>query len=140
MRLTKTTVAGIKPGGKTTIHFDSEVVGFGVRVTPAGAKAWIFEYRAGGGRRAAKRRLTIGSVAALTADQARRAAQELQARVRLGADPASERNQRRTAATVAELVDRYMRDEISPIRKVRTTELYGAYFRLHVLPKLGTRR
>jgi integrase len=62
------------------------------------------------------------------------------ARVRLGEDVAAERAELRRAPTIAELAQRYMTLEIRPTRKPRTAVLYESYFRLHVLPELGTRR
>jgi integrase len=117
------------------------MAGFGCRVTPAGAKSWIVEYRAHfGGRRTAKKRITLGTTSAITADTARHAAQEILARVRLGEDVAAERAAERCAPTIAELADRYMREEVRPLRKPRTVVLYEAYFRLHIRPELGTKR
>ncbi|MCY4489569.1 MAG: Arm DNA-binding domain-containing protein, partial [Deltaproteobacteria bacterium] len=51
--------------------------GFGLRVQPSGVRAYIVNYRVGtGGRRATNRRLVIGRHGRVTADQARRLAQE----------------------------------------------------------------
>jgi hypothetical protein len=47
----------LSPPKGNTITYDTEVKGFGVRVTAAGARAFILNYRAGG----VERRITIGS-------------------------------------------------------------------------------
>jgi integrase len=140
-KLTKSYVAGLIPRGKTYIDWDRDLAGFGILVTPNGAKSWVAEYRAGGGgRRAPTRRLTLGSVATLSSDTARNAARDVLARVRLGADPAREKAAGRVAATIAELQKEFMEEKIRPIRKQRTVKLYDMYFRLHILPELGSKR
>lgn len=140
-RLTKTHVASLQPRASTYLERDSELKGFVLRVTPAGAKSYCVEYRAnGGGRRAPKRLYTIGSVTAFTADRARNAARDLLARVRLGADPAADKTSIRNGATVDELHTAFMSEKIGPVRKPRTVKLYELYFRLHVLPAFGSKR
>ena len=87
-KLTKRTLDALEPREKAYIAFDSEISGFGVRVMPSGVKTFVVEYRAGvGGRGVAKRRLTLGRYGAMTVDQARTAALDALAHVRLGHDP-----------------------------------------------------
>jgi hypothetical protein len=50
-KLTKSYVAGLNPGAKTYIDWNRDLAGFGILVTPKGAKSWVTEYRAGGGGR-----------------------------------------------------------------------------------------
>jgi Arm domain-containing DNA-binding protein len=66
-KLTHTVAEALKARGRAYIAYDSEVPGFGCRVTPKGARSWVFEYRPGGGRRSATRRMTLGRVEALPA-------------------------------------------------------------------------
>ena len=137
-KLTKTVVENLPRRASTYIAFDSELPGFGCRVTPAGARSWVVEYRPGnGGRRVSKRRVTLGSVATLLPDRARKAAKDVLARARLGEDVAGQRSARRQALTVAELSTRFMMEEIRPTRKPGTAALYDLYFRRHVRPELG---
>jgi integrase len=141
IRLTKTAVASLVPRASTYIEFDAELPGFGIRVTPKGAKSFVVDYRAhGGGRRAPTRRYTIGSNATFSAERARNVARDVLARVRLGADPAREKTLNRRAVTIADLERAFMEEEVSPTCKPRTASLYAMYFRVHVLPELGTRR
>ena len=139
-KLTQTTAKALAPAERTFIAYDEHLVGFGCRVTPGGAKSWIVEYRPGGGRRSHTKRLTLGNIATLPADKARRAAQQHLAHARLGADPGAERSKHRAGLTIAELGERFLAEEVAPKRKARTTELYEGYLRLHVLPVLGTRK
>ena len=139
-KLTKTVVENLPARSSTYIMFDSELPGFGCRVTPAGARSWVVEYRPGnGGRRVSKKRVTLGSVAALLPDRARKAAKDVLARARLGEDVAGQRSARRQALTVAELSTRFMTEEIRPTRKAGTIALYDLYFHRHVWPEIGTK-
>lgn len=105
-RLTKRAIDSANPKDSRYTVFDEQLPGFGLRVFPSGEKSWIVEYRPnGGGRRIAKRRITLGSVAALTPDQARKAAAEILARARLGGDPARDAADKRQAISFADLVD-----------------------------------
>ncbi len=59
-RLTKRLVDQATPGEKTKVLWDSDIKGFGCKVTPAGRKAYFLYYRTEDGQ---QRRPTIGSVA-----------------------------------------------------------------------------
>lgn len=48
-KLTKGYVERIKPGAKGAFHWDIEVKGFGLRVTPTGKMTFILQGRAGVG-------------------------------------------------------------------------------------------
>src|SRR6266542_1213223 len=71
--------------------------GFGLRVTAAGARAFILNYRTRSGR---DRRITIGSLPAWTLTGARIEAAALKRRVDMGEDPLGERNEARGAPTI----------------------------------------
>jgi integrase len=140
-KLTKRTTDALPVRDRVYIAYDESLPGFGCRVTPRGARSWIVEYRPhGGGRRIAKKRITLGSASVLTPDQARQAAAEVLARVRLGHDVPHDRATRRLASTLADLMERFMREEVRPTRKPRTSELYDMYFRVHIMPALGIRK
>src|SRR4051794_17564128 len=140
-RLSKRTVDALLPGSKVYVVYDCDLAGFGVRITPKGARSWVVEYRPhGGGRAIGKKRLTLGSVKQLTPEQARKAATEVLANVRLGFDVQLDRAARRSSPTVRELATEFMQEEIQPTRKPRTAALYEMYFRLHIIPALGSKR
>lgn len=139
--LSNKVVSALSRLARAYVAYDSKLPGFGCRVTPTGAKSWIVEYRPhGGGRRVAKRRMTLGPVSTVPADAARKLAGTLLARARLGEDVAGEKIARRRALTFSELVVRFMVEEIRPLRKASTADLYDMQFRLHVVPNLGTMR
>ena len=84
-KLNQTTAETLQPRDRAYICYDQSPC----RVAPGGGRAWIFEYRPGGGRKAATRRMTLGRVDALPYAKARKAAEVLYHRTRLGEDPAA---------------------------------------------------
>lgn len=108
MKLTQRTISALDvPRGKIEhIVFDEDLPGFGLRVRRGGARTWIYQFKMG----AQHRRMTLGSVSAVTAAQARRTANELHAKVRLGQDPASEKaeGRARAAETMGALLRPYL--------------------------------
>lgn len=101
MTITKRSVDAAKPeigkdgAPKRTIFFDTTISGFGLLVTPAGSKSFIAQYRAGRGRAAPTRRVTIGTYGSWTPDQARAEAKRILAEAAQGKDPAADRAARR---------------------------------------------
>ena len=55
---------------KDDFLWDSEIKGFGVKLTPSGSRVFIMQYRTGG-RGSPTRRYTIGKVGSITLEQAR---------------------------------------------------------------------
>jgi integrase len=118
------------PAGKSdAIFFDDDLPGFGLRIRAGGKRTWIIQYRVG----TKQRRLTLGTVDKLNADQARKAAKGRLARVELGGDPQQEKHEARAAAghTVGRLVEDYLARRHhetgkDPLRKssYEATELY----------------
>ncbi|MDE2303538.1 MAG: tyrosine-type recombinase/integrase [Sphingomonadales bacterium] len=84
--ISKRSVDATKPGTRDQFLWDDEVPGFGLKVTPAGAKVYLFQYRIGG-RGATTRRYTIGKHGPLTPDQARTRAKALAHMAEEGTDP-----------------------------------------------------
>jgi len=137
-RLTKRALDAISPVNRPTIIYDTELNGFGVRVMPSGSKAWIVEFRPnGGGRKVATKRITLGRTTTLNADEARKAARDILAAVRLGQDPARERTLNRRTPIVREFVERYLTEEAELKLKPGTVANYRIYFRKHVIPEIG---
>lgn len=92
--ISKTTVDQAKAGDRDLFIWDhggkQVVPGFGLKVTPAGKKTYIFQYRLarpGEAESTAPVRYTIGAHGKLTPDQARKRAQELAALVVKGIHP-----------------------------------------------------
>ena len=121
--LNKRSVEALRPGDKPFIAWDDRLTGFGVRVQPSGVRSYLVNYRAeGGGRRAANRRLVIGRHGRVTAEQARRMAQETLGKVAAGEDPAEGRTRSRSTPTLREAFEDFL--SAGPARKPRTVAVY----------------
>ncbi|HEY6431289.1 MAG TPA: site-specific integrase [Acetobacteraceae bacterium] len=135
-RLTDRIVKGLPvPASGNRIHYDSDLPGFGVRVTSAGARAFILNYRAAG----RERRITIGQHPAWNVSRARERAAELRRQVDAGADPMAERHAGRAAPTVNDLADRFEAEHL-PKKRPTTQREYRRIIRLHIRPALGSLR
>jgi len=138
-KLTKRVVDTIKPGDHRVIYYDSELKGFGLKVSPAGGKTWCVEYRPGArGRSVSKRRMVLGSASTLTPDQARNAARDILARVALGEDPAASRSAAREMPNFRDFAARYLAEEAKAKLKPRTVVNYEIYLRKHAIPVIGS--
>src|SRR5260370_38791913 len=84
--------------------YDSQLGGFGVRITAGGAISFILTYWVNG----RQRRFTIGRHPELTATAARAEAVQLREVIRRGGDPLAEKQQRYAAPTVADLAHDYL--------------------------------
>lgn len=139
-RITKRVVDGLKAQADEFFCWDSELIGFGVRVRPSGARSYVVKYRFGTGRTAPTRRITIGAVGKLTPDQARMIAKKLLGAVAHGSDPAAERTSDRRAMTFQELAELFLADHVNVKRKPSTAALYQDLLSRLVLPELGKRK
>lgn len=116
MRLTKRSVEGIAPSTRDQYLWDGDLKGFGVKVTPAGRRGYLLQYRMGG-REASTRRWTIGAHGSpWTADTARAEAIRIQTLIRQGIDPRVAEQRRRDEAVTLEFnsyvelfIERYLK-------------------------------
>jgi integrase len=108
--------------------------GFGIRVTAAGAKAFVLSYRTTAGR---DRRMTIGTPPTWSLASARDEAATLKRRIDVGEDPLGEAKATRGAPTVADLCDRYAEDEL-PKKRESTQSDYLSMIANEVKPQLGS--
>ncbi len=102
-KITTRFVQGLEPPATRTDHFDGELTGFHVRVTPKGHKSFGVLYRNGAGKMA---RYTIGAYPAWPVSRARADARKVLRAVEGGLDPAADRRAERDArwrATEAEM-------------------------------------
>ena len=118
------------------ITFDDVVAGFGCRVTAAGHRAFILDYRTKIGR---QRRITIGQYPNWNTTGARQEASRLRQEIDRGADPLGEIQEARGAPTVSDLADRFEKEHL-PRRRPGTVELYEIALRKHIRPILGRRK
>ena len=131
--VSKRTVDGLSVGDKDTVFWDRELSGFGVRVYPSGAKVYVVQTRALG----KSKRVTLGRHGVLSADQARRKAAMIIARIKAGEDPSPTPSVSVAELTVTDLAERYLKEHAEVHCKPRTKEAYRWLVVKFVLPKLG---
>jgi len=108
-KLTKTFVNSARPASGEIIYWDTEVHGFGLRVTPAGAKSYVLRTRLGKGRDGKPIKPTIGKAGDLTPEQARGIAREWKVSAAQGVNPLDQIKAEADAPTVAELCEAFMK-------------------------------
>jgi integrase len=110
--------------------------GFGVRVTAAGARAFVLNYRL----RGREHRVTIGAWPDWSALQAVREARDLRQRIDRGENPLDDRAPAPATTSVAavldEFVTRHVRNPRQPLRK-STADAYDSAFKRLVKPRIG---
>jgi integrase len=108
VKLTLKSAASIRlPAGKTDhVEFDDDIAGFGLRIREGGSRTWVYRYRVGKKQRS----ITLGSATSVPLALARTNAGALEAKVRLGQDPALEKKTARAEAgdTVGALINQYL--------------------------------
>ncbi len=147
MKLTKRIVDQAAPEpDRDAFIWCSELTGFGLKITPAGAKIYVIAYRTTAGQR---RRLTIGKhLQPWTCDQARTRAFEVLREAALGGDPLEEKATDKAALTVEQLCDRYLTACEQGLilgkggrpKKVSTLATDRGRIKRHILPLLGKKK
>jgi integrase len=117
MKLTVGRISALRlPAGKADhIEFDDDVPGFGLRLRESGSRTFVFQYKCGD----QQRRMNLGAVSAVNFAEARKSAQNLYHRVKLGEDPASDKADAKlkaaeTFAAVAARFLEYQRTRLRP--------------------------
>jgi integrase len=148
IRINKTfvnTIFGSTPE-KPVFHWDSELKGFGLKVSPAGRITFVAQYRRRGHRQ--DRRVTIGTYPSVMPDQARKSATEIIARANLGHDAVEDRRAAvaaqqeqvtRNAVTVEAAVRQYLKHLATAQIGDRHRRETERYFHHDILPALGSK-
>ncbi len=121
-----------KPEAGNRITYDTEVKGFGCRVTAAGARSFILNYRTRSGR---ERRYTIGAFPDWKVAVARGEARELKRAVDRGEDPLAIVEADRGAKTFADLAKQF-REDFLPKKRPSTVKNYNLLLDKFILPQL----
>jgi integrase len=118
------------------VFWDDDIAGFGLRIRKGGTRTWIYRYRIG----TRQRSIALGDAKAVPLTLARTNAGQLQAKVRLGGDPALDKETARVQAdnAVGPLINQYLIDRQADwrpnsLRQVKLHLLHHAK-RLHKLP------
>ena len=137
IKLTKTAVETAQPQAQDIELRDTVVPGFLCKITPAGRRVFMLQYRTNAGER---RKPALGLFGELTVEQARSLAQEWLAQVRRGGDPAAEKAEARQAPTVKELCTKFMEDYSKKRNKLSTQAGYQAVINRNIIPLLGRKK
>lgn len=137
-RLTETSIEALRVDGRDRIVFDSLQPGFGVRITPAGARIFIAQARVGG----RPRRVSIGTFPEKTVADARQEARGVLADLRAGRDPKLEKVARTKAleagqTTVSAFAERWFTEYAQAKLKPRTVTDYRRLLDQKIKPALG---
>lgn len=115
MKLTQGTVDALKLPARKDEHtvWDDAITGLGIRLR-GDTGTWFFRYRFG----PQHRRITLGTTSALTANDARKLAADLYAKVAAGQDPAGQRRElrARSGETIGALLDPYLAFKAKKLR------------------------
>ncbi len=139
-RINKSGVDAVQSSTKDVILWDDKLSGFGLKVTPAGAKTYLFQYRLGG-RAGKTRRVTIGKHGAYTPDAARKEAERLAQMVGQGIDPQQQKKDAaRKAVDLA--FNSYAASFVDDCLKVRwksSHQMGESLLRMYATPVLGSK-
>ena len=134
-RLTLRAIEALEPRpGAQYVAWDTDIRGFGVRVSPAGSRTYILKYRLTSGR---VRWASIDRVGVVTLAQARQRARQLLGVVATGDDPLHRKDVARGAPTVSTVADRFLEEHVEARRKPSTIRLYRLAVASHIRPFLG---
>ena len=136
-KLTVRSVEAMKPADKDVILWDSELAGFGCKLTPAGKRSYFLYYRTKNGQ---QRRPTIGAHGPMKPEAARAIARAWLAEVAQGRDPSLSRAQEKEAPSFNLLCDRYLSDHADVRKKASSAEGDRRLIRLHLRPALGAKK
>jgi integrase len=139
-QITKRLIDGLKPRGGEYFVWDGSLAGYGVRVQSTGAMSYVVKYRAGSGRAAPTRRLTLAKVGTITPDEARMLAKKTLGSVAHGADPAAQRAADKRASTLAEVAEQFLTEHMDAKRSASSARSYRDLFERLVFPEIGKRK
>lgn len=108
----------VAPTEKEELLWDSELKGFGLRITPSRKITYVVQGRAAG----KSMRISIGPHGVFTAEQARDVAREHLRTMRMGTDPrAVAKEEAATKVTLRDVADGYLRDR--PLKESSKSEI-----------------
>lgn len=138
-KIIKRNVDAARPQDRDWFIWDTELKGFGLKVTRSGNRIYIVQYRMSG-RGMPTRRLTIGKHGSpWTPEKARAEAKRVLGEVADGQDPQQIKMTEKAAMTVSELCDRYL-EEGCATKKSSTIATDTGRIERHIKPLLGRRR
>jgi len=137
IKLTKTVVETARPQAQAIELRDTIVPGFLCKITPAGRRVFMLQYRTNTGER---RKPALGQFGELTVEQARIMARGWLAEVRQGGDPGGAKMEARKAPTMEALCAKFMKDYSRQRNKPSTQEGYQSAIDRNIIPLLGRKK
>jgi integrase len=144
--ITKRTVDAAKAREADSYLWDSELSGFGLKVTPAGRKVYLVQYEVpcASERKWRTRRVTIGTHGSpWTPTTARAEAKCLLGDVDARRDPAAERAAAKAKARaerpLKEVLDTFLKEHAKAKLKASTAGEYERLAELYIVPRIGRR-
>ncbi len=137
-KVTKEAVEAMPVGSTDSYLWDIKLAGYGVKITPAGKRVYLVQYRVGG-RKGRTRRVTIGTHGVKTEHEARTEAKRLLGEVQAGSDPAAERDKVRDAEAFGQALDRFLTAHVAAKCRPYTAQEYRRVLKLHVPQPLRSR-
>lgn len=136
-KLTKRVVESALPSKVTTTIWDTDLAGFGLKVTHRGKRIYFMKYRTKLGR---QRKPNIGMHGAITCEQARSIAQSWAFQIASGKDPLYERDVARTSPTIEQFCAQVVQKDCKPRLKPRSIEECQRLITNVIVPKIGKLR
>lgn len=130
----KLTALPLPPAGSRSTFHDTRAIGLQLRVTSSGAKTFSVYRRIKGGN---PERITLGKFPAMSVEQARKAAAEVNAKIESGANPAETKRSLRLSPTMSQFFNEYGKRHGD--KKASWKDDQQRY-RDHIEPLLGKKR
>jgi integrase len=134
IKLTKRAVEAVPTPERTAIIWDTELKGFGLKVTSRGRRVYFLYYRTRSGQ---QRRPTVGVHGSMTPDEARQIARKWLLEVANGRDVSAERKADRKAEKVSDLAARYLAEYAELHKKPSSISADQAIIVNHINPQIG---
>ncbi|QYF86221.1 tyrosine-type recombinase/integrase [Brevundimonas sp. PAMC22021] len=132
-RLTKRVVEALAPRDERYVVWDSDLKGFGVRISPQGRRTYLARFRTHGG---SDRLMALAPHGVITAEEARERARLAIAEAAQGGDPQADKMERRGEMTMGELCELYMA-EGTAMKKASTLKIDRIRIDRHIKPRVG---
>lgn len=134
-KLTKKYVESLTPKDTSYIVWDSQVKGFGVRVSPKGKKVYLIKYV---GEDKKQRKPVVGEHGFMTAEEARVEALDLLSKAKKGNDPQSEKEKQKAIPTLNQFFEMYIERHAKQHKK--TWKFNVEYYNRHLRDAFGDKQ
>jgi integrase len=118
------------PAAGNRIFYDDEIGGFGVRITAAGAKSFVLNYRAAG----RERRLTIGRYPVWSVERARKEAKDIRRKIDQGADPLAKPDAQAAPETFKSVSEAFIARHVEK-NELRSAAEVRRIFKVYIWPE-----